>query len=97
MGEAFKTKGAKWDLSLRFEDGCYYRLTAIPAQRHTNAAMLASIELAARLRCLARESNADEPSFAAYFRRRELRKAADAVDPRAGSTGTPSTREKESV
>lgn len=38
------TKGAKWDLLVRFEDGSSYRLSAIPEKIHTNAAMVDSIE-----------------------------------------------------
>lgn len=38
------TKGATWDCMIRFEDGSMYRLSQIPEQTHTNAAMIASIE-----------------------------------------------------
>lgn len=37
------TKGAKWDLMIRFEDGASYRLSSIPEKKHTNAAMMKSI------------------------------------------------------
>lgn len=38
------TKGAQWNCMIRFEDGSMYRLSQIPEQTHTNAAMIKSIE-----------------------------------------------------